>query len=159
MRTRAGKDWNISLSVLLLAVAGARGVTARTLPGNPSAVAPSDERSAANAALTQAEIALAGNRLDEALARCQEALQGDPKSARAYYILGVIRMRLGKPEEAREAWLKAAQISPASVDTHLALGKLYLDTNHLTDATREFQTALKLGDSHGNARYGLGLAL
>src|SRR5262249_55728442 len=51
------------------------------------------------------------------------------------------------------------QISPASVDTHLALGKLYLDTNHLTDATREFQTALKLGDSHGNARYGLGLAL
>ena len=145
-----------------MAVADARGATARTLPGDrssPAAVAQKEDRSSANAALAQAETALAGNHLDEALAKCQEALQKDPKSARAYSILGIIRSRLGKPDEAREAWLKAIQISPASVDTHLALGKLYLDTNHLSDATTEFQTALKLGDSHGRARYGLALAL
>jgi len=138
------------------------GAAARTLPGNrssPALVAQKQDGSSVNAALGQAENALAGNRLDEALAKCQEALQKDPKSARAYYILGIIQVRLGKPDEARGAWLKAIQFNPASVDAHLALGKLYLDTNNLSDATKEFQTALKLGDFHGKARYGLALAL
>jgi len=162
MKRTAGKHCDISLSVLLLALASVRGATAPTSPGHidsPAAVAQKEERSSANGALAQAEKALAANRLDEAFARCQEVLQGDPKSARAYYILGIIRVRLGKPEEAKEAWLKAIQISPQSVDAHLALGKLYLDTNNLNDATQEFQTALKLGDFHGRAQYGLALAL
>jgi Flp pilus assembly protein TadD len=68
-------------------------------------------------------------------------------------------LRLRKPDEAREAWLKAIQINPASVDAHLALGKLYLDTNNLSDASKEFQTAVKLDDFHGKARYGLALTL
>jgi tetratricopeptide (TPR) repeat protein len=162
MKRTARKHRDVSLSVLLLALASASGATARTSPAHGASPAVADqheERSSANAALGQAEKALAGNHLDEALAKCQEALQSDPKSARAYYILGIIRLRLGKPDEARDAWGKAIQISPASVDTHLALGKLYLDTNNLSDATQEFQTALKLGDSHGKAQYGLGLAL
>ena len=162
MKRKTGEHRDASLSVLLLALASVCGATAATSPGHiasAAAVAQKEERSSANVALAQAENALAGNRLDEALAKCQEALQGDPKSARAYYILGIIRVRLGKPEEAKEAWLKAIQISPQSVDAHLALGKLYLDTDHLSDATQEFQTALRLGDFHGRAQYGLAMAL
>jgi hypothetical protein len=34
-----------------------------------------------------------------------------------------------------------------------------LTTNHLSDATQEFQTALKLGDSQGRAQHGLAFAL
>jgi tetratricopeptide (TPR) repeat protein len=150
-----------SLPALLIAIAGIRGAAARGLPGRSSSaagVAQNENRSAANPALSQAENALAGNRLDEALAKCREALAQDPKSARAYYILGIIQLRLGKPDEAKAAWLKAIQISPGSVDAHLAVGKLYLDTNNLADAAKEFQAAVKLGDPRGRARYGLALA-
>jgi tetratricopeptide (TPR) repeat protein len=142
---------------LLLALAS---VYAGALPAGAAAGAGQEQHAKpGNAALHQAEEALAAKRLDEALANCREAIQQDPKSDKAYYLLGIIQLQLRRPQQAEQAWLEATKISPANIDAHLALGKLYLDTNNLTDAAKEFQTALKLGDSHGKASYGLALAL
>ena len=103
------------LPALLIAIAGIRGAAARGLPGRSSSaagVAQMENRSSANPALSQAENALAGNRLDEALAKCRDALAQDPKSARAYYILRHHPFALGKPDEERGAWLIRTQNLP-----------------------------------------------
>ena len=152
---------HFSLAAVFLALAGADvGAAARlTQDSSSPRLAQEEARPSAKDALREAEDALAGNRLYDALKKCRQALDLDPKSADAYYVLGIIQRQLGKPEEARQSWLHAVEISPSHIDAHIALGKLDLETNNLTGAAKEFGTALKLGDSHGEARYGLGLTL
>ncbi len=145
---------------VILTLAGIRVAAARPMhDSSPPGVAQEEARRSVKDALREAEGALAGDRLYDALKKCQEALDLDPKSAEAYYVLGSIQQQLGKPDEARKSWQHAVEISPAHIDAHIALGKLDLETNDLTGAAKEFGTALKSGDSHGQARYGLGLTL
>lgn len=161
MPDRGRSGWPLYLCVagFLLASSGSR--FAGTVGGNspsPKAVQAGVQASAGDA-LRDAEDALAANRLYDALKKCQQALDLNPKSADAYYVLGIIQRRVGTPDEARKSWSRALEIDPAYINAHIALGKLDLDTNDPAAADKEFSAALKSGDSHGEAHYGLGLAL
>jgi len=113
----------------------------------------------ADSALREARAALAEGHLDDALEHCQEALRKDPKSALAYFLLGMIQMRKGNESDARQAFIQSLNLDPAHSATHYYLGRIYLRANELTAAADEFSAAMKLGDPSGAGHYGLALAL
>ncbi len=129
-------------------------------PSAASQTSPSEEvrQASLSEALDQAEKAEQEGRLDVALKKCQKALALDPKSARAFYLLGVVEVEQGATEEAKQALLQSVSLDPSHIGTHIYLGKLYLLSKEWGAATEEFQAALKLGDETGSADYGLGLA-
>jgi Flp pilus assembly protein TadD len=115
--------------------------------------------SPADKALREARTALAEGHLDDALQHCQEGLRMDPKSALAYFLLGMIQIRRGSESEARLALIQSLNLDPAHSATHYYLGRVYLKANELTAATNEFAAAIKLGDPSGAGHYGLALTL
>ena len=126
----------------------------RTIKAQLGVVAP-----AANNALQEARAALADGRLDDALLHCREAVRTDPKSALAYFLLGMIQMRRGNESEARQALIQSLNLDPAHGATHYYLGRIYLRTKEFAAATSEFAAAIKLGDPSGTGHYGLALTL
>jgi tetratricopeptide (TPR) repeat protein len=110
-------------------------------------------------ALREARTALGEGHLDEALRRCEDGVRSDPRSALAYFLLGMIQMRRGDQTKAREALLQSLKLDPAQSATHYYLGKIYLAANQLTTASREFEASIRLGDPSGASHYGLGLTL
>src|SRR5260370_40469806 len=60
----------------------------------------------ADQALREARAALAEGHLDEALRYCQEGVRLDPRSALAYFLLGMIQIRRGDEDAARQALLQ-----------------------------------------------------
>ncbi len=113
----------------------------------------------ADSALREARAALAEGHLDDALEHCQEALQKDPNSALAYFLLGMIQMRKGSESDARQAFIQSLKLDPAHSATHYYLGRIYLRASELRAAADEFTAAIKLGDPSGAGHYGLALAL
>ncbi len=109
--------------------------------------------------LHQAETAFEAGRLEEALQKCQEAIQLDHTSAHAYYLLGVIQAERGAEEEAKQALIQSVKLDPSRLASHVYLARFYLAAKEWRAAEREFQAGIKLGDSSGTARYGLALAL
>ncbi len=109
--------------------------------------------------LSQAERALSEHNLSEALQKCQQAIEGNPKSAKAYSLLGMVQHRRGKQEEAQQALIQALKLDPSNLESHLTLGRIYLQSKRLSDAMKEFQAAIKLGDPAGSGHYGLALVL
>jgi tetratricopeptide (TPR) repeat protein len=124
-----------------------------------SALAAISSESAAETALRQAEQAFQDGRLDEALSRCHAAIELNPNSAHAYYLLGGIQAERGDQEEARKALHHSLQLDPSRVATHVFLAKLYFQSKDFAAAAQQFEAATKLGDSTGVASYGLGLVL
>jgi Flp pilus assembly protein TadD len=114
---------------------------------------------AADAALRDAELDLRSGRLDEALAKCREALKLDPESARAYYLTAVVALQRGEQDEAKKDLLQSIKLDPSLGAAHMDLGRLYFQSKQWHPAELEFQAARKLGDATGNAEFGLGLAL
>jgi Flp pilus assembly protein TadD len=108
--------------------------------------------------LDKAQKDIGADRFDEALSICQKVLTLDPKSARAYYLVGIIQVQLGATDVAKKAFIESVKIDPARIGTHIYLGKLYLLSKDWDTAKPEFQEALKLGDETGSAEYGLALA-
>ena len=53
-----------------------------------------------------------GGRYDEAERSVLQALAADPASAHALELLGAIRLKLGNPAGAREAWEKCLAVQP-----------------------------------------------
>ncbi len=115
--------------------------------------------STADQALHEARAALAEGHLDEALRRCQQGLELDPKSALAHFLLGMIQIRRGDEDAARQALMQSLKLDPAHSATHYYLGKIYFAAREFTAATNEFEAAINLGDLSGVAHYGLGLTL
>jgi Tfp pilus assembly protein PilF len=114
---------------------------------------------AVDSVLTAAEQALQSGNLDEALAKYQEALKLDPRSARAYHLGGNIALQRRELEQAKQALLESVKLDPSVSLTHIDLGKIYVLLKQWRPAAQEFQTARKLGDTTGAAEFGWGLAL
>jgi len=64
----------------------------------------------------------AEGRLDEAEAKCREALRLRPDFPQAFSNLGVIVAGQGKPDEAVEAFRRAVELDPSLLDVRLNLG-------------------------------------
>lgn len=154
----------VSQMVLFLTLGVGFPLAARTRPFDLSPVCEGQAEGAGSQpsvdeVLSQAERALRENHLDEALRNCQQAIERNPESAKAYYLLGIVQDRRGKQGEAQRALIEALKLDPSDLESHLALGRIYLQSRMLSDAAREFQAAINLGDSVGRGVYGLGLAL
>ena len=65
--------------------------------------------------------------LEEAVREFREALRLDPKFAVASFNLGIALNSLGRYEEARQAYEKAARINPDYTNPHVNLGVMYLE--------------------------------
>ncbi len=155
-------------SAIALAVNHRALAAPRTLPagfsallsGTPQTFSAKDEKPATlDETLSQAETAFKEGRLEQAIEKCRQAIELDPKSAHAYYFLGVIELERGAQEEAKQALLQSLKLDPSHIATRVDLGKLYLLSQEWRAATREFQAAIKLGDATGSGRFGLALAL
>ena len=51
---------------------------------------------------------------DEALTRCQEVINLEPKNITAYEIMGSAFFMMNKPDRAMEVWKKALEIDPTN---------------------------------------------
>jgi tetratricopeptide (TPR) repeat protein len=114
------------------------------------------DQAASNKALDEIQKALEENRLDEALRKCQDVLEFDPKSARANYLVGIIQARRGATEEAKQALISSVKIDPSRIETHIYLGKLYVSSKEWDGAKEQYQAALKIDPSHIATRIDLG---
>jgi tetratricopeptide (TPR) repeat protein len=110
--------------------------------------------------LQRAEADFGKGQLEEAFRECQKAIEQNPGSARAYYLLGVIQDRRGAADEARQALQRSVALDPNRVDSRIYLGELYLHLKEFDRAAAEFQSAVKFGDDDSSeGRFGFGLAL
>ena len=126
-----------------------------------TAASPQDDKARqAKEVLGQAEADFKAGRLEPALLKCRQALDLNPESADAYFLLGMIQDRKGAYDEARRALLLSVKLDPSIAAVRIYLGRMYLRSNQPDPAKIEFQMAIRLGDNaSADAHYGLGLAL
>jgi tetratricopeptide (TPR) repeat protein len=86
------------------------------------------------------------NDFDTAIEAYRSAVKENPNDAESLSALGHLFSREEKDLEiARVFCEQSVQLSPANGQYRLRLGKLYIKSNHLTEALHEFQEAERLG--------------
>jgi tetratricopeptide (TPR) repeat protein len=108
--------------------------------------------SSADALVTRAQIELARDQLDAALATVRTAAQFNPRSERIQIALGRIQTRRFEHAEAAAAFHEALRLNPRSAEAEAELGRLSLMNGQLEDAERLLRNALVkspgLADAH-----------
>lgn len=132
----------------LLVVLGVCAVALYLLVGTPQALEPQ---------ATQAPVTL-----DAAVARLQDELQRNPQAAEGWQLLGRALAAQGKPEQARDAFARAARLLPDDPDAlvEAAQSRSLADPQRRLDqeAVALLERALALQPSHQRARWFLGVA-
>lgn len=132
----------------LLVVLGVCAVALYLLVGTPQALQPH---------VTQAPVTL-----DAAVARLQDELQRNPQAAEGWQLLGRALAAQGKPEQARDAFARAARLLPDDPDAlvEAAQSRSLADPQRRLDqeAVALLEHALALQPSHQRARWFLGVA-
>jgi Tfp pilus assembly protein PilF len=93
-------------------------------------------------------------RLDEAIAECQKAIEVDPEFGNPYNDIGAYLIQLGRFDEAIP-WLEQATCATRYESPHfprLNLGRAYLAKQMYSKALEEFQAALDLEPDDALAR-------
>src|SRR2546426_1029620 len=125
-------------------ILGSFAISFDGLPSETGALAEDQKRQILDETLRQAETALNEDHLEGALDKCRLAIELDPTSAQAYYLMGVAQGRRGASAEAKRALLQAVKLDPSQIATHLYLGKIHLQANDLRAAAGEYQAAIRL---------------
>jgi len=94
--------------------------------------------------ILQAEKALAGKDFELARARIRKALDKDPGTAYAQYVLGVIEYDSGRPDAASAAFTKALELDPNTPSCAYYLGKIAYDAGKIEESIRWFEQELAL---------------
>jgi len=102
--------------------------------------------------------AVAGEKLDDAIAICREASIRDPASVWPFEMLGDLFQRMGCTEKAIAALERAVELSTPNARLFHALGTLYYRTGAFRKAIRTFRQALELEPSRSETHYLKGLA-
>ena len=84
------------------------------------------------------------NRLDEAMARLQEALSYNPKFPQAHYQLGLVLVKEGKFKEAIAPLQQAIELDPLYPEPHYTLGRIYQRQGKREEAQEEIEKFKKL---------------
>ncbi|HEX8887663.1 MAG TPA: tetratricopeptide repeat protein [Pyrinomonadaceae bacterium] len=97
-------------------------------------------------------------RFADAITLYERAIGANEQFAAAHYLLADVLMKQATIDVARtELHLKRAlQLDPTLIQAHLALGKLYLRDEHLSEAASELETAIKADPNLAEAYYQLG---
>lgn len=96
---------------------------------------------ALNAQIAQEPLEVAERHLSkgafrEAHALCLQVIQGDPRAARAWFLLGVLAAEHGNHHKAAELFERATILEPGSARAHAHLGRTLVALNH-QDAARQ----------------------
>lgn len=132
----------------LLVALGVCAVALYLLVGTPQALEPQATQAPAT--------------LDAAVARLQDELQRNPQAAEGWQLLGRALAAQGKPEQARDAFARAARLLPDDPDAlvEAAQSRSLADPQRRLDqeAVALLERALALQPSHQRARWFLGVA-
>lgn len=102
---------------------------------------------------------LAAGKVSDAKDHLERAYQLHPKNEKAQNLLGLSYFKLGLFERASEIYELLVNDNPVDPTLRVNLGLVYLKTNALPRAIREFETATDLQPDHKKAHNYLGLAL
>jgi tetratricopeptide (TPR) repeat protein len=91
-----------------------------------------------------AEVNLAKGNLDEATKNAEEAVKVNPKSYKAYEVLGRIALKRGKTKDAIANASKALELNPYFTEAYLLLGTSQIAANDMPGAESSFQKAVNL---------------
>lgn len=94
-----------------------------------------------------------------AIAPLQKATELLPNQERPKFALAVAYERTGKSAQAIEQYRAAEKLDDKNLDTHLALGRTLLTSNHPAEAEGEFRAALALKADSVTSRLGLAESL
>jgi arylsulfatase A-like enzyme/Tfp pilus assembly protein PilF len=97
-------------------------------------------------------------RRDEALKLYLAGINNGVRTAWIYSRLGHLHLQQGHPQEAIDAYERAAQLNPTDCESLSDLGLTYLEGGRIKDAERVFQWCLATGEAHALTYNGLGLA-
>lgn len=89
---------------------------------------------AASGELTQAAALVKAGKLDEAKQRLTHIVKQQPRSVRAWDLLGTVYLEKGNLAEARKSFERAAGIATADPEANGALAKLYLDAGEFSQS-------------------------
>ncbi len=99
-------------------------------------------------------------RLDEAVARFNEALRLQPGYADAHYNLGLALRKIpGRENDAIGQYQETLRLKPDYVDAHNNLGNALASMGREPEAIAHFQEALRLDPNHVEAHYNMGNAM
>jgi tetratricopeptide (TPR) repeat protein len=97
-----------------------------------------------NMDLALLETWIAKGQFERALKPLQELALANPKNARVWKDLGVVKQKQGKPDEAKGHLLHSLELDETDVDAHCSLGGVYLSLGEFDQATAAFERGLKL---------------
>ena len=104
--------------------------------------------------MRRANSLVAERRLADAEQEIVRALAGDPDDLQALKLLALVRFRLGRLEEAGEAYRRVTTAAPADAAARMNLGLIALKLERFEEAVAELETALRLrpDDQRGSRR-------
>lgn len=99
---------------------------------------------------------------EKAASLYRQAIEQNPDDARLYFNLGNSLYKLGRAEEAKEAFERYKNLTETREDRSLAdynMGRMMIDNEQYDEATSYFREALKNNPSDPDARHNYELAL
>jgi len=97
-----------------------------------------------NTQLALIEAWIAKGQFEKALKPLQELALANPKNARVWKDLGVVKLKQGNNEEAETHLLHSLDLDETDVDAHCSLGGVYLSSREFGKATACFERGLEL---------------
>jgi tetratricopeptide (TPR) repeat protein len=97
---------------------------------------------------------------DKAIATYQQALQLDPQNGNLHNNLGNVYANMGKVDEAKAEFQKAAEVDPTGASQYyFNFGAVLYNTGNMDEAVTSFKKAIDLDPKFANAYFWLGQAL
>jgi len=104
----------------------------------------------------EAETALEGGRPDVAIDKLRQALEGDPQSVEARFMLGNAYAQKAQFAQAEEQFLETLKLDHDNADVRSNLGVIYYRQGKLNKAEEAFRAALTLKKGDAEIHYNLG---
>ena len=95
---------------------------------------------------------------EKGLVEIKKALDLDPENIPALVNMAMVHIKQGTPQAGKEYAERAVRVSPLDFATHLAYGRILLETTAPQEAAHELEMAVKLAPESPEAHYSLASA-
>ena len=98
------------------------------------------------------------HKFDQSIESFSKAVEIHPHYAEAFYNLGVVQKKAGRPDDAINSYQRAIGINSHNANAHNNLGNLLTQKGHIKESIEHLNLALKLNPKFAEAHNNLGLA-
>ena len=137
-RTWARVTWIVMALILFVA----NGALRRLYPQIPMLA---DPKYVAAQQIQSAKTAMQRRQSNEAISQLKEAIEQQPNSAEAHYLLGEAYLMQGQADPAITAFKEALRLNPKYAEADVGLGAAYLAKGMKQEADEAFKKAAELG--------------